>query len=228
VPILRNIGTLATCRADGAQGEIYPIHDAALVWEDGRIVWLGPEAGLPTAHAAVESWDAEGRLVIPGLIDCHTHLAFGGWRAGEFEQRLLGETYQDIARAGGGITATRALSEDALSQRCVGFLHAMLRLGVTTVECKSGYGLDTANELKLLRVYRRISGMQPIRIVSTFLGAHVVPKEWKTDRPRYVDLLIEEMIPAVAAGGAPNPRRRECGGAQAETPCRPTRPRWRR
>jgi imidazolonepropionase len=203
VPILRNIGTLATCRADGAQGEIYPIHDAALVWEDGRIVWLGPEAELPTAHAAVESWDTEGRLVIPGLIDCHTHLAFGGWRAGEFEQRLLGETYQAIARAGGGIAATveatRALSEDALSQRCVDFLHAMLRLGVTTVECKSGYGLDTANELKLLRVYRRLSGMQPVRIVSTFLGAHVVPQEWKMDRPRYVDLLIEEMIPAVAA-----------------------------
>ncbi|NNG16164.1 MAG: imidazolonepropionase [Gemmatimonadales bacterium] len=203
MPILRNIGTLATCRADGAQGDIHSIHDAALVWEEGRIVWMGPEAELPALDDARESWDAGGRLVIPGLIDCHTHLAFGGWRAGEFEQRLLGESYQDIARAGGGIAATveatRAVSEEALSERCVDFLHAMLRLGVTTVECKSGYGLNTENELKILRAYRRVSAMQPVRLVATLLGAHVVPKEWKADRRRYVDLVIEEMIPAVAA-----------------------------
>lgn len=203
MPVLRNIGSLATCRAAGAQGEIHPLPAAALVWEDGRIVWVGPEAELPKVYSGMEDWDVAGRLVIPGLIDCHTHLAFGGWRAEEFEQRLLGVSYQDIARAGGGIASTvkstRAISEEALAQRSIGFLRAMLRLGVTTVECKSGYGLDTANELKLLRTYRQIDGMQPIRIVSTFLGAHVVPKEWKTDRARYVDLVINEMMPAVAA-----------------------------
>lgn len=202
MPLLRNIGLLATCRAPGGQGEIHPIRDAALGWEAGRITWVGAEADVPPTLAATETWDAGGCLVIPGLIDCHTHLAFGGWRAGEFEQRLLGATYQDIARRGGGIastvTATRALSEDELSQRCLTFLDAIVRLGVTTVECKSGYGLDTKNELKLLRVYRRVRDLHPVRIVSTFLGAHVIPKEWQADRARYVDLIIEEMIPAVA------------------------------
>ena len=117
--------------------------------------------------------------MIPGLVDCHTHLAFGGWRADEFEQRILGRSYLEIARNGGGIASTvrqtRAASEQQLTERAAGFLEEMLALGVTTVECKSGYGLNLDAELKLLRVYRRLAAEQPVRIVSTFLGAHIVP-----------------------------------------------------
>jgi len=205
MPVLRNIGVLATCRAGGGQADVHAIRDAALAWEDGCITWVGPEADLPPARANEEAWDAGGRLVIPGLVDCHTHLAFGGWRAGEFEQRLRGVSYRDIARQGGGIaatvSATRALPEDALVERCLGFLDAMVRLGVTTVECKSGYGLDAASELKLLRVYRRVGEQHSVRIVPTFLGAHVVPPEWRSDRAGYVELLVGQLLPAVAEAG---------------------------
>jgi imidazolonepropionase len=139
--------------------------------------------------------------VIPGLVDCHTHLAFGGWRAEEFEQRIQGRSYLEIAQAGGGIARTvgltRSTSEDALLSRAAGFLREMLTLGVTTVECKSGYGLDREHELKLLRVYRRLAAEQPIRLVPTLLGAHVVPPEYRDDRERYLKQLIEELIPEV-------------------------------
>ncbi len=139
--------------------------------------------------------------MIPGLVDCHTHLAFGGWRAEEFEQRIQGRSYLEISKAGGGIARTmrltREASEDSLVARAAGFLREMLVLGVTTVECKSGYGLDRENELKLLRVYRRLAAEQPIRLVPTFLGAHVVPPELRHDRERYIKLLIEDLIPEV-------------------------------
>jgi imidazolonepropionase len=203
--LLANIGQLATCRAEGGQGDIHVIPDAAMAWNDGVIRWVGPEKRLPAEYRQAERLDAGGRLVIPGLIDCHTHLAFAGWRADEFEQRIQGRSYLDVARAGGGILATvrqtRAASEEDLLRRSAGFLEQMLALGVTTVECKSGYGLEPESELKLLRVYRRLAGVQPVRIVPTFLGAHVVPPEFTDDRAGYVDLLINQLIPEIARQG---------------------------
>jgi imidazolonepropionase len=200
--ILRNIGLLATCRSEGGQGEIHGIARAALAWEGGAIVWAGPEAELPGHLRAARSEDAGGRLVVPGLVDCHTHLAFGGWRADEFEQRILGTSYLDIARGGGGIASTmrqtRAASGEELLERAAGHLREMVALGVTTVECKSGYGLDCENELKLLRVYRRLAVEQPTRIVATFLGAHVVPPEYRDRREAYVALLVDALLPLVA------------------------------
>lgn len=199
---LHNIRQLATCRAEGGQGDIHAIPDAALVWDDGTIRWVGPEAQLPAEFREAERLDAGGRLVIPGLVDCHTHLAFGGWRADEFEQRILGRSYLEIGGSGGGIASTvrhtRMASEQQLVLRAGGFLEEMLALGVTTVECKSGYGLDLDTELKLLRVYRRLAEEQPVRIVTTFLGAHIVPPEFRDDPEGYVSLLIQRMIPAVA------------------------------
>jgi imidazolonepropionase len=205
VPVLRSIRTLATCRSEGRQSDIHPIHDAALVWEGGALLWVGPEKALPADYAAWESWDADGALVIPGLIDCHTHLAFGGWRAEEFEQRIQGSSYLDIARKGGGIMSTvaqtRTLSEDALFERARGFLDKMIALGVTTVECKSGYGLNLETELRLLRVYQRLGLEGAARIIPTFLGAHVVPPEFRDRREDYIRLLIEELIPLVTGQG---------------------------
>lgn len=203
VRVLGNIGQLATCRPEGAQGEIHPIADGAMVWdESGTIAWVGAERELPREYREAERLDAGGRLVIPGLIDCHTHLAFAGWRADEFVQRSQGRSYLEISRAGGGILSTvrqtRAASEAQLLARARGFLQEMLALGITTVECKSGYGLDEDTELKLLRVYRRLAEEQPVRVVATFLGAHVVPPEFRERRAEYLDLLIERMIPRVA------------------------------
>ena len=203
--VLRNIGLLATCRPAGGQGEIHAVPEAAVAWEGETIRWAGPESELPAEYSADPAIDAGGRLVVPGLVDCHTHLAFGGWRADEFEQRLQGVGYLDIARAGGGIMstvrATRAATDDELLAKASAALDGMRRLGVTTVECKSGYGLDVETELRLLRVYRTLAGTQPTRIVPTFLGAHVVPAEHRADRSVYLRLLLDEMIPAVAAAG---------------------------
>ena len=201
--VLANIGQLATCGAGGGQGDAHVIADAAMAWDSsGRISWVGPEKNLPEAYATGERIDAGGRLVIPGLVDCHTHLAFAGWRADEFVQRSLGRSYLEISRSGGGILstvrATRAASEDQLATRAKGFLQEMLALGITTVECKSGYGLDEENELKLLRVYRRLATEQPVRLVPTFLGAHVVPPEFRERRMEYLELLIQRIIPRVA------------------------------
>jgi imidazolonepropionase len=203
VKLLHNIAQLATCRASGGQGDIHAIHHAAMVWDpDGVIRWVGPERDLPEEYRRAERVDAGGRLVVPGLIDCHTHLAFGGWRADEFEQRLRGASYLELARAGGGIMSTvrltRTASEGELTERAGRFLERMLALGITAVECKSGYGLDLETELKLLRVYRQLSSQQPVRIVPTFLGAHLIPPEYRDNRKGYLDLLVHEMIPAVA------------------------------
>lgn len=202
MPVLVHIGFLATCAPAGGQADIHEIKDAALAWEGDTIRWVGREKDLPEAFANMEKIDAAGVTVIPGLIDCHTHLAFGGWRAGEFEQRLKGAGYLEIARAGGGIAstvkATRAASEEELFQRCLGFLRDIARLGVTTVEAKSGYGLDVENELKILRLYSRLNEVQPVEIIPTLLGAHVVPPEYRHDRQAYVDLLCLELIPEAA------------------------------
>jgi imidazolonepropionase len=193
---------LATCAPEGGQGEVHSIPDAALAWDKGLVSWVGPERELPHDYQSWENWDAGGRLIVPGLVDCHTHLAFGGWRADEFELRIQGRSYQDIARAGGGIlstvTRTRATSEADLTDRAAGFLAQMGRLGVTTVEAKSGYGLDLETELRLLRVYRRLGGDGPLRVVPTFLGAHTVPLEYRDTREEYIDLIVRRMLPLIA------------------------------
>jgi imidazolonepropionase len=203
MPILRHIGQLATCRAEGAQHDIHTIDNAALVWRGSTVTWLGRDADLPPSRGEDEEIDAGGRLVAPGLVDCHTHLAFAGWRADEFEQRLTGASYLDIARAGGGILRTvrdtRAASFDELVARALSFIGEMATLGVTTIEAKSGYGLTPEAELKLLRVYRALSASQPVRIVSTLLGAHIIPPEYAETRADYVRLVCDEMIPRVAA-----------------------------
>lgn len=203
--VLKNVARLYTCTGADAN-DAGQITDAAIAWEGERIVWVGPTATLP---AALErgAMDLGGRVcfVAPGLIDCHTHLAFGGWRADEFALRCRGATYLEIAAAGGGIASTvrqtRAASADELYAVARRRLRAMAALGVGTVECKSGYGLTIADEMKLLRVYRRLAESTPMRIVSTVLGAHVVPREYKERRADYVKLVVEELLPRVAGEG---------------------------
>lgn len=180
------------------------IHDAAVVVADGRIAWVGPRADLPAVDAT-ETERLHGRWVTPGLIDCHTHLVFGGDRSAEFEQRLGGATYEEIARAGGGIVssvkATRAASEDELFASALTRLAGLKATGVTTVEIKSGYGLDRETELKMLRVARRIGREGGVRVRTSYLGLHAVPPEYRDDRAAYVDLAIDDILPAAHAEG---------------------------
>jgi len=203
VPALTNIGVLATCLRDGGQDAIHLIRDAALAWDAGRITYAGPGSDLPPERADGDVINARGRLVVPGLIDCHTHLAFGGWRAGEFVERLRGRSYLEIAKSGGGIAstvrATRAASNSELVARCDGWLREVARLGVTTVEAKSGYGLTEDEELRLLSVYAEVSHGSAVRVVPTFLGAHTVPPEFAERRDEYLDLLCGPLMTAVAA-----------------------------
>ena len=203
MPVVTNIGMLYQCRPEGAQGDVHPILRAALAYDGATIRWVGAEAGLPQAFAAWPREDAGGAIVVPGLIDCHTHLAFGGWRADEFEARILGKSYLEIEAAGGGIASTVAKTRGAttaeLIERCVGHLASMAALGVTRVEAKSGYGLTVADELRLLEVYAALGSRAPVPVIPTFLGAHTVPPEFRGRRAEYVALLIEVMLPAVAA-----------------------------
>lgn len=205
MPVLTNIGSLVTPPPPSAHADatdLRRIEDAALVWTDDTIEWLGPAADLPAKYNSVPRQDATGHLLIPGLIDCHTHLTFAGWRADEFAMRLDGTSYEDIAERGGGILQTvretRAASEDELCDRSRSFLQSMAQLGVTTVEAKSGYGLTVTDELKQLRVYRRLQANSELRVVPTFLGAHTVPPEYELDREGYLTLLREDLIPRVA------------------------------
>ena len=180
------------------------IEDAAILIKDGRIAWVGPRADLPV-HEAVETDRLGGRWVTPGLIDCHTHLVFGGDRSGEFEQRLGGATYEEIARAGGGIVssvkATREASDDELYASACKRLEGLKATGVTTVEIKSGYGLDHDSELKMLRVARRIGREAGVRVRTSYLGLHAVPPEHKADRAVYVDKAVDDILPAAHAEG---------------------------
>ena len=202
--LIRNIGLLATplghsARRGAEQGDIQLLRDAWVLVEDGMIAAVG--AGTP-APAADTALDAGGHLVTPGLVDAHTHLIFGGWRQNELGLKLHGATYLEILARGGGIlstvTATRQATEQALYDKARAALDEMLALGVTTVEAKSGYGLDTETELKQLRVIRALQEDHPCDLAATFLGAHAVPAEYKNDREAYIRLLCEEMIPAVA------------------------------
>lgn len=202
MPILKNISTLYRCPDKGAQSELFPVENSVLIWQEDRIVWVGKEANIPDSHSEEYVIDAEGSIVIPGLIDCHTHLAFGGWRSQEFEMRLKGKSYLEIARSGGGILSTvqetRRSTEDELFDKALGLLTKISHSGVTTIECKSGYGLTVDDEIKLLRVYKRLQEISAVRIIPTFLGAHTIPKEFADDRKKYIDLVIHKMIPAVA------------------------------
>lgn len=181
------------------------VEHGAIAVEDGRIAFAGPESELPAAFAGAETVDCEGRWITPGLIDCHTHLVHAGDRAHEFELRLSGASYEEIARAGGGIVssvkALRAASEDALVRQTLPRLDALIAEGVTTVEIKSGYGLDTENELKSLRAARRIAEARDVTVRTTFLGAHALPPEMNGDKTAYIDKVVGEMLPAVAAEG---------------------------
>jgi imidazolonepropionase len=202
MPLLTNIGLLASCREDGGQDAIHTIPRAALAWRGTDIAWVGSAEALPHEYRDDERINAQGRLVVPGLVDCHTHLAFAGWRADEIEARMRGRTYQELAAAGGGIArtvaATRGISTDALVDRCANWLAQMVRLGVTTVEAKSGYGLDVDNEIRLLEVYEALRQTQSVRIVSTLLAAHVVPREYAGRRKEYVEMVCGDLIPVVA------------------------------
>ena len=207
-----NIGQLVTLagpahpRVGAELRQLGLLEDAAVLIEDGRVVAAGRYAGLCAKippHAALI--DAGGCCVTPGFVDAHTHLVFAGNRAAEFEQRIAGSTYQQIAAAGGGIlrtvSLTRAASEDELLSAARHHRDWMLRNGTTTIEAKSGYGLDRGTELKMLRVLRRLDEEGPARIVSTLLAAHTVPPEFAARRANYVRFIAEELIPEVAAAG---------------------------
>jgi len=181
-------------------GELGLIEDGALAVQDGRIVAIGTTTKLRAQYSAVNEIDAAGHAVIPGFVDPHTHVVWAGDRAGEFEMRVAGKAYMDIMAAGGGILstvrATRATSLEELVAQTRSRLARMLAYGTTTVEAKTGYGLETATEIKMLDAIRRLQVEQSIELVPTFLGAHAIPAEYKERPDAYVDLVVDEMLPA--------------------------------
>ena len=203
-------GLLLDCRLATLADDRRPyglVEDGALAWKDGRITYAGPRDGMPAAarDAAARVERADGALVTPGLVDCHTHLVFGGDRATEFEQRLGGASYEEIARAGGGIVssvrATRAADEDTLLAQSLPRARALLADGATTIEIKSGYGLDAESELRMLRVARRIGTELGIGVRTTLLAAHALPPEYAGRADDYIDLVCATIIPAAAREG---------------------------
>jgi imidazolonepropionase len=184
------------------------LEQGAIAAKGGRIAYVGAEADLPASAPAKTVIDCEGRWIMPGLIDCHTHLVHGGNRAREFELRLAGASYEEIARAGGGIlstvAATRNASEEALVTSALPRLDHLIAEGVTTVEIKSGYGLDLDTEARMLRAGRRLGTTRNIGVVTTFLGAHALPPEAAGDKDGYIDRLCEMVLPAIAAEGLAN------------------------
>ena len=211
--LIADADVVATCagpapKAGVAQGDIAALPRASVAGLDGRVVAVGPADALArsvalTADAVVV--DGRGHTVVPGFVDSHTHLVYGGDRRDELARRLRGATYAEIAAGGGGIvrtvTDTRQASEDELVAAALPRLADALAQGTTTCEVKSGYGLDTATELKMLRAIRRLRDLQPVAIAATFMGAHEVPVEYRGQRDAYVRLVIDEMLPAVAASG---------------------------
>lgn len=205
--LVRNCSELVTATgtpAQKAEDALGIISRGAVGVRGDRIAWVGRESELPSDSIGPDTTviDAAGGLVTPGLVDPHTHLVFAGERSHEFDLRNQGATYLEIARAGGGIAstvkATRAASEDELVDLARPRLQRLLEQGVTTCEVKSGYGLDVETELKMLRVVRRLSRLQPVELVPTLLCAHAVPEEMKSSRRKYIDLCIREIIPATA------------------------------
>lgn len=197
---------LATMKAGSTDG-FGTVRNGALALKNGRIAWVGPAADLPKEGIGRETavHDVDGGWITPSLIDCHTHLVYGGDRAHEFELRLNGATYEEIARAGGGIRATvmatRSASEDELLTQSEKRLKSLLAEGVATLEIKSGYGLDLYNELKSLRVARRLGEKYPVRIRTTLLAAHALPPEYAGNADGYIDLVCNEIVPAAKAAG---------------------------
>src|SRR5919107_1002332 len=189
---------LATLAGDG----LGIVENGAVGSKDGRIAFAGLAADLPTGWDAAECIDCEGRWITPGLVDCHTHLVYGGDRAHEFELRLKGASYEEIARAGGGIVstvkATRWASEDSLVASALPRLDHLIAEGCTTIEIKSGYGLDLETEARSLRAARRLAHERPIAVITTFLGAHALPPEANGDKDAFIDKVCDEMLPALA------------------------------
>jgi imidazolonepropionase len=192
--LLTGIGELTTNTGD-------PIAEAAVKVRNGSVVFAGPEGDAPEQGGATHI-DCQGRAVIPGLVDAHTHLVFGGDRAGEFSMKMRGASYSEIAASGGGILSTvrttRASTEEQLFESAARRARRMMATGTTAVEIKSGYGLDVETELTMLRVAKRIGEELPLTVRTTFLGAHAVPSEYGRDHARYVDHVVEEMLPAAA------------------------------
>jgi imidazolonepropionase len=183
-------------------GPLGIVESGAVAARDGRIAFVGADADLPTPDDAHRTIDCEGRLITPGLIDCHTHLVHGGNRAREFEMRLAGASYADIAVAGGGIAstvrATRAASDESLVASSLARLDRLIAEGVTTIEIKSGYGLERNEEMRMLRVARALETKRDIGVCTTFLGAHALPPGFDGDKDRYIDIVCTDMLPAVA------------------------------
>ncbi|RKP59003.1 imidazolonepropionase [Pararobbsia silviterrae] len=181
------------------------LEDGALLVRDGRVEWIGPLVEAPPSARDAVRMDLGGRLVTPGLVDCHTHLVFGGNRAEEFAMRLDGASYEDIAKRGGGIVstvrATRDASEDDLFEHALRRLDALLAEGVTAIEIKSGYGLDLETERKMLRVARRLGAAREVTVSTTFLGAHALPPEYAGRADDYIGLVCDVMLPALARDG---------------------------
>lgn len=202
-----NVNLATMTDGSNSYGEVI---NGALAISEGKITWLGRQSDLPDSFNSslnsskhnLEIIDGKGQWLTPGLIDCHTHLVYGGNRANEFEMRLQGKSYEEIAKAGGGIistvAATRKASEQTLLASALSRLTALHQQGVTTVEIKSGYGLDTANEIKMLKVAGLLAKKLPVTIKRTFLGAHALPTEYKDDAEGYLDVVCSEMLPQVA------------------------------
>lgn len=209
--LIENIGELVTVAGSTRRGreamrDIRVLSGpASVLIRDGKIVYAGPAADCPQVEPEVERIDAEGHCVLPGFVDSHTHLVFGGFREDEFQWRLAGESYMSIMEKGGGIaattTATREASAEELTEAALLHLRSMLRMGVTTMEAKSGYGLDKETELRQLEVAKRLDEMQPIDVVSTYLGAHDIAPEYEGDPDGYIDFIIREMLPLVKEKG---------------------------
>ncbi len=178
------------------------MEDSNLLIKNGKIAWIGPASAAPATTTVI---DCGGKLLTPGLIDCHTHLVHGGNRANEFELRLNGANYADIARAGGGIMATvratRAATEEQLLNSALKRLESLLAEGVTTIEIKSGYGLDVETEIKMLRVARKLATLRPVDVKTTYLGAHTFPQEFKENHAAYLDIVCQQALPAIADAG---------------------------
>jgi imidazolonepropionase len=211
--VLRHIRQLLTCacaapRRGREQADMTIVADGAIAADGERIVFAGLDRDLPRhvlTHADAQIIDARAYALVPGFVDAHTHAVFAGDRRDELRQRLAGATYAEIAAAGGGILstvrATRAASEEDLVAATLPRLREMLACGTTTAEVKSGYGLDAESELKMLRAVRRLDAAQPIDLVPTFLGAHEIPAEYRGRRDAYVDVVVNEMIPAIGREG---------------------------
>jgi imidazolonepropionase len=196
--LVTDIDVLLTMHPDGGEGPLNARRDAAVLLRDGVVAWVGDASQAPSAERVTS---AAGALVMPALVDMHTHAVWAGSRAGEFELRLAGANYSDILEGGGGILSTvrdtRAADDDQLVLACAQRLRQMARRGVGTVEIKSGYGLTPAHEARLLKAARAAGRMTGVRVLTTFLGAHAVPPEWRPDREGYVTHVIEEQLPMV-------------------------------